>query len=659
MKIKQPSKHILITTSLIVYSVLTLSGFGQTSPDWKAVNEKLIGDNRIPIRERADIPDTGVTPNLPAGKVTNINTLKEVELAPGVKSRMYWGKGVLVSVVEMTPGSALPEEVLPGERLMIMMSGTVQQLVNGKYVEMRCQTMPPAYYYKTGDLGSIDCLYLEKGTLNAVKAGKEPAKFIEVYYPIRADYLEKAGEKLPINVKFPKYDAKPNFPANKVFNYYEIQLTELAKGAWSKLINGKGAQVSMLSMEPDCDFPLHTHPEEQLMMVLRGSSRQRVLDGIQLMKEGDIVYLPSQMAHGGIIGDKGADVIDIFWPVRSDYCKKYADRMKAYEAIIPGGENPKLIAEGFKFCEGGAWLDGKYYFSSMFFDIPAGTWKPDPDQSDLMAVSPEGKVTTIWKGKTQSNGMMVNSKTKTLIVVDMSGHRIVEVKPNGDIVRVIADKMSDGTRLDGPNDLVIDAKGGIYFSDPQFIRDEKKRPGKTVNYISPDGKQVIEVVPPGEFGMENGVELSPDGKYLYVNNTYHNKNNMSEVENWVIRYDVHPDGTLSNKTKWAKLFLPGSEYEIGTRSSCADGSCVDNLGNVYQCTNLGIQIFNPKGQYIGTIFTPTFPVNMCFGGENNDTIYMGCWDKVYSIKTKVKGLLYPLSGGVTAKASDKSAPQVQ
>ena len=143
--------------------------------------------------------------------------------------------------------------------------------------------------------------------------------------------------------------------------------------------------------------------------------------------------------------------------------------------------------------------------------------------------------------------------------------------------------------------------------------------------------------------MANGVLLSPDGKTLYVNNTYHDEGRLSEVENWLVAYDVGEDGMISNKRKFAELFLPPSEYDLGTRSSCADGMTIDELGNIYVATAIGLQIFNSQGEYIGNIHTPVFPVSCCFGGENFDTIYMTCWDKIYSIKTNVQGLEYPLS----------------
>ena len=80
----------------------------------------------------------------------------------------------------------------------------------------------------------------------------------------------------------------------------------------------------------------------------------------------------------------------------------------------------------------------------------------------------------------QSNGTIA-ARNGHLIVCDMFGHRVVELDPaNGRVLRVLLDGIN-GKPIDGPNDLVMDAKGGIYVSDPQFTPDEKKsQPGKHV-----------------------------------------------------------------------------------------------------------------------------------------------------------------------------------
>jgi len=636
---RSKSLYGMVFTLIAAVAFLSFAGCDK-GPEWKAVNDQLVKEYNVTERELDTDPETNILSNLEDGIVTGRDALPEVQIAEGVTGKMYWGRGNLINFMTMAPNSEISKEILSSERVMIMLKGSVEQLVNGSFEKMVSTEIAPAFYYATGDIGYQNFIYLAEGTENAVKAGPEGATFVEFYAPVRTDYIEKAGATVPGNVKAAVANSTPNFPANQVLDLNDVQYTMLVPGAWAKIINGKSVQISNLFMAPGIEFDYHNHPEEQLMTVLRGSITEYILDRKDVMEAGGTLYLPEQMIHGGLLSPVAAHVIDVFYPPRADYSAKMEARRSALAKIVSPGEKPKLLAEGFNFTEGPAWMDGVLYFSSMFFDIPAGTWQTDVKKSDLIAMNPDGSWKDVLKGKMQTNGLMAKGNGN-LVAMDMAGHRVIELAPNGRIVKVLATKLADGTRLDGPNDLVIDAKGGIFFSDPQFIFDTPARPGKTVNYLKPNG-DVIEIIPPGELGMGNGVLLSPNGKTLYVNNTYHDANRMSDVENWLVAYDVNDDGTVSNKRKFAELFLPPSEYDRGTRSTCADGMTIDAQGNIYVATNIGLQIFDPNGEFIGNIHTPTFPVSVCFGGDNFDTLYMTCWDKIYSIKTNVKGLVYPL-----------------
>jgi gluconolactonase len=548
----------------------------------------------------------------------------------------------------MDANAEIPSQKLEGERVMIMMGGSVEHTVNGEVKKMVFEEPAYQFFYSNGYVGYRHCLYLEAGSEYSVKAGEKGATFVELYAPVRADYVKLAGGTLPATVKPAAAIGTPNFPSGQVFNYYEIQYTQLVDGAWSRIINGKSIQVSNLFMWPGIEFAFHNHPEEQLMAVLNGSIDEWIMNSVQTMNAGNVLFLPAQMVHGAKLSDTGCEAIDVFYPPRADYTQKMNDRYAAYHAIIPEGTEPTLLQEGFKFTEGPTWMDGEYYFSSMFFDIPAGTWALDPSKSDLIAMKPDGSWRYVLKGKLQTNGLMLKGNGN-LVACDMQGHRIVEISPKGREVKVLATKITagdiqKGLRLDGPNDLIIDAKGGIYFTDPKFINGTAERPSKTLNYIRPDGEVVcvIENADLKEFNMINGVELSPDGKTLYINNTYHHEGKISEAANFIWAYDVNEDGTLANKRKFCEQFLPVAEWINHGRSSCSDGMVVDAQGNLYTATTMGLQIFNPKGEFIGIVYTPTFPVSVCFGGPDFDTLFMTCWDKIYTIKTNVKGLVYPL-----------------
>jgi gluconolactonase len=213
----------------------------------------------------------------------------------------------------------------------------------------------------------------------------------------------------------------------------------------------------------------------------------------------------------------------------------------------------------------------------------------------------------------------------------------------GTIVRTLAASY-EGKPLDGPNDLVVDAKGGIYFTDPQFTPGVKKnQPGRAVYYRTPEGK-ISRVVEPNLFAMPNGVLLSPDGKTVYINNTYDSEtfwNVDSDKDNFVWAYDVNEDGTLRNERKFAELQLTPDVLDRRGRSSGADGMTIDSLGNIYVATYTGLQIFNSRGDFIGIVNLPVYPVSCCFGGEDMKTLFMVGYNKVYRIRTNVRGFPYP------------------
>jgi gluconolactonase len=136
--------------------------------------------------------------------------------------------------------------------------------------------------------------------------------------------------------------------------------------------------------------------------------------------------------------------------------------------------------------------------------------------------------------------------------------------------------------------------------------------------------------------------LSPDGKTLYINNCYDDESwypVKSEKDNFIWAYDVNPDGTISNGRKFAKLFLIETVLDRKGRSSSADGMAIDKQGNLYVATYYGVQIFNAKGAYLGMINLPSFPVSLCFGGNDMKTLYIVSYSKVYSIKTNMEGFV--------------------
>lgn len=610
-------------------------------PVWHQLNEHLIEEHDVSVRTRDDIPDIEIESNLGQGRVTNITRLPAIRIAEGVEAKAYWGKGNLMSFVHLEPGASFPEGTISGERFLFVLRGEVEELVNGESVTLRALEREAPDGVR-GGMPRRDFVYLQDGAPTAIRAAESGARILNVHAPVPPFYLEKAGAfETASDMDLQAFPLPPSVEPNRVYDLYDFQYTELVPGANARLISGKAAQMSFLRMDPGIEFAYHLHPEEQVMIGLRGWIDEYILDDTVRMKAGDTLNLPAMMVHGGRLGPYGSDALDVFYPPRTDYWKMMEERLEGYHAIIPEDAEVEVVVDGavagpgLDFTEGPAWLNGRLYFSNMYFD--AG-FNGDPGRSALVEMDPDGSYRYLIDGEMQSNGI-IPSPDGNLIVADMFGHRVVEVSTDGEVIGVLADSF-DGTPLDGPNDLVLDSRGGIYFTDPQFTPDEEKnQPGRTAYYRNPEG-EVLRILPFDDFAMPNGVILSPDGETLYINNTYDDESWWdvdSDKDHFVWAYDVMDDGTVSNGRRFAQLHLTGDVLDRGSRTSGADGMAVDTDGNLYVATYAGLQIFSAEGDFVGMVNFPTVPVNVTFGGEDMRTLYVTSYDKVYRIRTNVSG----------------------
>ncbi|HUE37480.1 MAG TPA: SMP-30/gluconolactonase/LRE family protein, partial [Candidatus Acidoferrum sp.] len=175
----------------------------------------------------------------------------------------------------------------------------------------------------------------------------------------------------------------------------------------------------------------------------------------------------------------------------------------------------------------------------------------------------------------------------------------------------------EGKYLNGPNDVWITPSGGIYITDPFYRRTwwdhtNPALPNEEVFYLSPDRKRLTRVT--DDLRKPNGITGTPDGKTLFVGD-------IGAGKTW--RYDIQPDGTLTNKT----LFCQHG----------SDGMTIDNLDDLYLC-GLGVTIFDNHGKRIGHIPVPeSWTGNLCFGGKDHKTLYIAASTSFYSIRMAVKG----------------------
>ena len=272
--------------------------------------------------------------------------------------------------------------------------------------------------------------------------------------------------------------------------------------------------------------------------------------------------------------------------------------------VAPGAEVIKL-ADGFGFTEGPtANSKGDVYFVD------------DPKCKIHCWSVAESKVSVFVEESAHANGMYFD-KNDNLFVCEGGTSSVVSYTPDG--TRTVVANKFGARHFNKPNDLWVDPKGGIYFTDPVYgATFHVVQGGEHVYYILPDRSKVIRVIEvsgtAGDFVKPNGVIGTPDGKFLYIADIGDKK---------VYRFNIQPDGTLTDKHFFA--------------SATVDGMTIDEKGNIYVAGN-GVIVFNPEGQEIEWIKVPEkWTANVCFGGKDRKTLFITASTGFYSIEMNVKG----------------------
>lgn len=270
--------------------------------------------------------------------------------------------------------------------------------------------------------------------------------------------------------------------------------------------------------------------------------------------------------------------------------------------VAPGAQLIHLPAK-FAFSEGPAVnKKGDIYFTDQPNDK---IWRYDT----------KGKLTLYMDKTGRANGLYFDKQGNLIACADEKDE-LWSISPARKVTVLLG--LYEGKRLNGPNDLWIDAKGGIYFTDPYYQREywERKQPdiaGQKVYYL-PKGKSKPVIVD-DKIVKPNGIVGTPDGKYLYVADIEAGK---------TYRYETNADGTLTNRQEFAPM---GS-----------DGMTLDSEGNLY-ITGNGVTVFDRNGKKIGNIYvSPHWTGNVCFGGKDRKTLFITASESVYTLRMNVKGV---------------------
>lgn len=268
--------------------------------------------------------------------------------------------------------------------------------------------------------------------------------------------------------------------------------------------------------------------------------------------------------------------------------------------VVNAGARIELVKDGFKGTEGPiAAPDGSLLFT-------------ENQAARVIRIAPDG-ATAVFLDQTNGVNALAFAANGDLVAVQTLDPRVGVILPAGN-ARTLAAKADGGLGFGRPNDLVVDRKGYIYFTDSgaNANADPKPDPAKIAR------PAVYRISP--EFSLErlandiqrpNGIQLSPDEKTLYVANT---------AGEHVLAYDIADNGKLSPKRAFARL--AGFRQTDNGPSSGADGLAVDGEGRLYVATNAGIEVFASKGEALGVIPLPKKPQNLAFAGPDKKQLYV-------------------------------------
>ncbi|MDA7640056.1 SMP-30/gluconolactonase/LRE family protein [Opitutaceae bacterium] len=261
------------------------------------------------------------------------------------------------------------------------------------------------------------------------------------------------------------------------------------------------------------------------------------------------------------------------------------------ELLLPG-EDWELVSDGHRYTEGPAITpQGEVVFTE---GAANSIFKIDSSEKPSLHIKSDFKVGGLMYGP---DGYLYSTQGGSNQLVRYDTHGKEEV-------------LFDNAPC---NDLVILANGHKYYTDPKNHR---------IWHISPSGKRSI-----AHEGIENpnGIIASSDQSLIYAADT---------KSNFVYSFQVQPDGSLAHGQPYFHMHTPPD-----TNVSGADGMTVDNEGNLYVATTLGLQVFDPDGRCHFILSKPQNKKlsNVVFGGPNRDTLYVTCTDKVYKRKIDAIG----------------------
>ncbi len=281
--------------------------------------------------------------------------------------------------------------------------------------------------------------------------------------------------------------------------------------------------------------------------------------------------------------------------------------------VVQGGTKVQFLKDGFQGTEGPISLpDGSLIFT-------------ETNASKITKIDKDGNVSTFLENTNGSNGLAFDKKGRLITVQTTPGKAQVGViYPKGS-EKTLADNF-EGKPFTRPNDLTVDKKGGVYFTEPANAPAGGPPPAlpPAVYYTPAEGGKAIKIA--DNIAFPNGITLSRDEKILYVNDAQ---------GEYLLAFDVESPGVVKNRRNFAK-YEGITKTATGSRSG-ADGLAIDAQGRLYAATSAGIEVFGTDGKQLGTIPLSRIPQNLAFAGPDKKTLYVVGRGAAFKIQMATSG----------------------
>jgi gluconolactonase len=326
-------------------------------------------------------------------------------------------------------------------------------------------------------------------------------------------------------------------------------------------------------------------------------------------------------------------------PPKYDIEGKYSLSVEIYDdafsKIVGSKPGLTLLANGFGFTEGPVYFsrsegseEGYLIFTDMVNDnISMIQWngtKPFNKISNLSWSAP-----TIFRSPASRSIGQTADNSGHLITCEMTSRRISITSKDGSIKTVIGSYK--GTPLNSPNDVVVKSDGTVWFTDPTYgsfkYPQDAFLPCNVYRYDPKTNDLSIVVT---GLVMPNGIAFSPDEKLLYVIDSGASQGAFTYNEKGphdIHVYDMSADGKTPGNGRIFATVTPGFP----------DGMRLDADGNLYVGALDGVQVFNADGKLIGKILLPRQTANMCFGGKDDNLLFITSSDAVWVLRLNIKG----------------------